>query len=378
MKKFSAKTPHRLTRVHFKSRNSITAHKNIAKTLKKIDKRQNHDKILPLWHNRPAPPFPCRYYMLLWRMSPLKRLFIPLSLSLLLCLFFACSSKESAEQSASFYLDAAEVATGSEELPAPAFRDMSNVQGESSEETAANPDAGAIEKERKLVKSAEISIRVDNLDEAKQTIAEMLERHRAYSSYTIARNNSVNYTLKIPVAFYETALTGISGMGKVLYSSERVEDTTIKFYDLDSRLTTKKELLATFRSYLGQAKTIDEIMSVEERLAELQQEIDWLGSQLSNLSHLIEYATIDLQLQGPVADSVYYEPGIKERIGELFNSFGDYLSTVLVILTGIIIYGIPSLIIILLLFWVLFGKIGLLKKAWRLVAGEKVRHKKSE
>jgi hypothetical protein len=239
-------------------------------------------------------------------------------------------------------------------------------------------DTSAAEKGRKLIKSAEIRIRVNNLDEAKKAIEKILERYGAYSSNTIARENAINYTLKIPASFYGIVLNGISEMGKVLYSSERVEDTTIKFYDLEGRLKTKEELLITFRSYLGQAKNIDEIMSVEKRIAELQQEIDWLGSQLSDLSHLVEYATIDLQLQGPIADSAYYKPGIKERIGELFNSFGDYLSAVVVILTGIVIYGIPSLLIIILLFWLLFGRIGLLKKVWHFVSAEKANHKKTE
>jgi hypothetical protein len=38
---------------------------------------------------------------------------------------------------------------------------------------------------------------------------------------------------------------------------------------------------------------------------------------------------------------------------------------------GIIVYGVPGILILTLLFWVLFGRIGLLKKLWRIVAGKK-------
>jgi hypothetical protein len=267
---------------------------------------------------------------------------------------------------------------GIEGQTAPVYGEMSISYDAQAGDERTSQDAGAMEKGRKLIKSAEIRMRVDNLDEAKKAIEKMLEQYRAYSSNTLVRDNSINYTLKIPVSFYGTVFNNVSEMGKVLHSSENVEDTTIKFYDLESRLGTKEALLITFRSYLGQAKNIDEIMSVEKRIAELQQEIDWFGAQLSNLSYLVEYATIDLQIQGPAADSVYYKPGIKERIGELLNSFGEYLSTVVVILTGIVVYGIPSLFIIVILFWLLFGKIGLLKKLWYFVSAEKANHKKME
>ena len=232
-------------------------------------------------------------------------------------------------------------------------------------------DDGSGEVSRKLIRNADIRIRVNNLEDAEKAVAAMLEHHKGYAAYSGVYDNSRRYTFKAPAASYDLMMTGIAGLGKVLSRSERVEDATLRFYDLEGRLRTKEELLKTFQSYLGQAKTIDEIMTVEKRIAELQQEIEWTGSQLSGLAHLIDYATIDLNLLGPVSASPAYKPGVGERIGELFRSFGDYASTVLVVLAGIVIYGIPSLAVLFLLFRLLFGRIGLLRKAWRLVMGKK-------
>jgi hypothetical protein len=183
-------------------------------------------------------------------------------------------------------------------------------------------------------------------------------------------DNSRRYTIKIPSASYDRMLAGLTGLGKLLSRSERVEDATLQFYDLESRLRTKEELLKTFQAYLGQAKNIDEIMTVENRIAELQREIEWTGSRLSSLAHLVDYAAIELELLGPVSDSPSYQSGLGERIAELFWSFGDYASTVLVVLAGAVIYGIPSLAILLLLLWLLFGKIGLVQKVRHLIMGK--------
>jgi len=56
-----------------------------------------------------------------------------------------------------------------------------------------------------------------------------------------------------------------------------------------------------------------------------------------------------------------------ERVKQLFGGFGGFLSTVAMVLIGIVIYGIPILVLLGLLFFLLFGKVGLAKKLWRLI-----------
>jgi hypothetical protein len=242
---------------------------------------------------------------------------------------------------------------------------------ESREPPGLNQGAPGAEKERKLIKNARIQTRVDNLEEAAVHIEALLERYQGYASNSSVRDTSRSYTIKIPSAHYETALREVGNIGKILYRSETVEDATIKFYDLEGRLDTRLELLKTFQAYLGKAKDIEEIMTVEKRIAELQQEIDWYGSQLADLAHLTDYATINLELLGPASESAYYKPSIGDRIAGLFESFSTVASTAFLVLLGILVYGIPALIILILLFWILFGRVGLIRKIWRLVGAGK-------
>jgi hypothetical protein len=257
----------------------------------------------------------------------------------------------------------------------PAFRDMSNLYGEAAESGTTDWGTGqeipAAEKDRKLIKNARIQTRVDNVEEAAAMVENMLARYDAYASSSSVRDTSRNYTLKIPGNYYETVLNELEKIGKTMYRSETVEDATIKYYDLDSRLQTKLELLKTFQSYLGKAGSIEEIMTVEKRIAELQQEIDWYGSQLAELSHLTNYATVNVELLGPASESAYYRPSLKDRIVELFRSFTGVVSTALVVIVGILIFGIPALLMLILLFWLLFGKVGVIRRIWRLAAARK-------
>jgi hypothetical protein len=87
---------------------------------------------------------------------------------------------------------------------------------------------------------------------------------------------------------------------------------------------------------------------------------------LRNLSSLIDYSTIDLEISGPPTVSSFAEPTLGEKMRSLFGSFGDVASSALVVLAAIVIYGVPAILIAILLFWLFFGRIGLLKKLWRL------------
>lgn len=230
------------------------------------------------------------------------------------------------------------------------------------EEEASSESSILTNTERKLVKSANIRIRVDNLETADASIDELLNKYQAYSASTNIEENSRYYSLRVPAQYYEVFLSETSGMGRLLHRYESTEDVTLRYYDLEGRLETKKELIKVFQSYLGRANSIEEILAVEARIAELQYDIDGTGIQLRNLANRVDYATIDLSLLGPVMSTPSRGLTLAERIKQLFSGFGSFLSTIAVILIGIVIYGIPIILLTVFLFWLLFGKVGLVKK----------------
>ena len=242
---------------------------------------------------------------------------------------------------------------------------------ESVESEDASPPLGAenTAQIRKLIKRAELRLRVEDPAVIEKPLADLMRKYDAWTASTGIYENSRNYSIRVPSNSYETMLSELAGLGRILWRTENTEDVTLRYYDLEGRLTTKNELLKTYQNYLGRAGNIDEIMTVERRIAELQQEIDWTGTQLRNLSNLIDYSTIDLEVMGPPNISSFARPTVGEKLRELFSSFGDVASSALVVLMGIVIYGVPAILIITLLFWILFGRIGLVKKLWRLAAG---------
>ncbi|MCL2808969.1 MAG: DUF4349 domain-containing protein [Treponema sp.] len=246
----------------------------------------------------------------------------------------------------------------------PRFRDMSN---DGSDITAANPNAD----ERKLVKMANVQIKLENFDTTDEFISNLLERHNAYSALTQINEHSRFYSLRVPSKLFDVFLTEVNNMGNLISRHESTEDVTVRYYDLEGRLETQKELLRTFQSYLGRTNTMQDILTVETRIADLQRDIDRTGSQLRSLANLVDYATINLNLHMSVPVVSYKGETLSDRIRDLFSGFGNFLSSILVAIIGFVIYGIPLLAIIVLLIWVLFGRIGLMKKLWNLLMSKK-------
>ena len=225
--------------------------------------------------------------------------------------------------------------------------------------------------QRKLVKKANLRIRVENLETADSSISALMAQYGAYSSSTVTNENNRNYVIRVPSSVYDPFLAAVNDMGRILHRSESAEDVSLRYFDLENRLETRRELLKTFREYLGKARNIEEILSVEARIAELQNEIDRTGKDLRNLAGLVDYSTVSLDILGPVASESYGRPTLAERMKELFGGFGTFLLTATVIITGLLIYGVPVLLMLVLLFWLFFGRVGLLKRLYRIAAGKK-------
>jgi uncharacterized membrane protein YecN with MAPEG domain len=227
------------------------------------------------------------------------------------------------------------------------------------------------EEYRKIITTANIRIRVEHFDTETASILDLMQQYNSYPSETRINESSRSYTIRVPVENYKPLFEDIKKLGRVLYSSEKNEDVTLKYYDMESRLNTKRELMRTYQSYLRKAEKMEDILATEAKIAELQNDIDSEGSKFITLSNLIDYSTIKLELLGPVSQNTGGRESLGYRAKQLFSNIGEYVSTVLIILLGLVVYGVPSIIILALLYWLLLGKVGVLKKVWRIVAGKR-------
>jgi hypothetical protein len=189
------------------------------------------------------------------------------------------------------------------------------------------------------------------------------EAVRAAGGYVARRNadgNSVFMQLRVPVPALEGLMEAFAGQGRTLGRSLVAEDVTDSYFDLEGRLRNKRLLEARYRDYLGEAATMDEILQVERSLSEVTNDIEWLEGTFRELGKRIELATLSVSVR-PVYSSDPSRPTLGQSLQRLFGGFGDALRIFVVILAGLVLYGIPAVLVLAGLWWLSFGRLGLVR-----------------
>lgn len=151
--------------------------------------------------------------------------------------------------------------------------------------------------ESKIIKTAHLEFQVDDIEESKKHIQELVEAGKGYIASQEESNNQLKiqvvFTIRVPSDGFDRLLEGVlkEGIYVGILNIER-RDVTEEFLDLKARTETQKALEARYRDILRQAKTVEEILKVESELGKLREEIEAKEGRMKYLSHQAEFSTI--------------------------------------------------------------------------------------
>ncbi len=234
-------------------------------------------------------------------------------------------------------------------------------------------DAGVAEMEsspvqdRKVIRNGNITVEVLSLDEIESSLSDFVKKYNGYITNSYINEKSYNATIRIPSAYFDEVMDSAGCFGKLKYRSQNGLDVTDDYYDLDSRITTKKILKEKLESYLSGAKDIKDLLEIERQLNSVISELESMEGRMKRMTNQIDYATIYIDMQLP---SGYVETGFKwPDVGEKFRNLGfnfvNFLAGALMFIVYLVAIGIPVVLIAAFFFWLLFGKAGLLVKLFR-------------
>ncbi len=186
-----------------------------------------------------------------------------------------------------------------------------------------------------------MGLQVSELDKIKQKIDAALTQYNAYYANEAFQDSHYEdrFTLRIriPSTHYEQFISEIeNGNGKVLYKEISARDVTDQFVDLETRLVNKRSYLNRYRELLKQAKTIKEVLEVEEQIRVLEEEIESAEERLRLMNDQVNYSTLELTL---TKEKEYtYTPDKRdrfvERVKEAFSSgWYSFVDVILVVFT---------------------------------------------
>jgi hypothetical protein len=106
-------------------------------------------------------------------------------------------------------------------------------------------------------------------------------------------------TFRVPVAAYEQALRELKGLGRYLGEDSGSKDVSSEFVDLNAQLTAWKAQERTYLRLLERARSINDVIAIQNQLSQAQQNIERLQGQINYLDDQSARSTIVLDLTEP-------------------------------------------------------------------------------
>ncbi|MBK7147877.1 MAG: DUF4349 domain-containing protein [Bacteroidetes bacterium] len=95
-------------------------------------------------------------------------------------------------------------------------------------------------------------------------------------------------------------------------------DVTAQFVDIEARLKTKKNVEQRYSDLLREAKKIQDILDIEEKLRVIREEIESAEGQLRLLKDQVSYSTISLNLYQKLDYQPEPDMGFMSHVSEAF------------------------------------------------------------
>ncbi len=203
----------------------------------------------------------------------------------------------------SYYSDAAYTAAVTEEAFEPEYESGGYAEAQSAE----MPDENVQQSQRKLIKTVDLNVETESYDTLVAGLESQIEELGGYIEYQYQYNGSgysnyqetryANMQIRIPVKRLEEFILRVGEQSNITNKEERVEDVTLRYVDLESHkkalLTEQDRLL----DLLTIAETVEDIITIEQRLSDVRYQLESMESQLRTLDNQIDYSTINLSIR---------------------------------------------------------------------------------
>lgn len=169
------------------------------------------------------------------------------------------------------------------------------------------PKENIQQSQRKLIKTVDLNVETESYDTLVAGLETQIEGLGGYIEYQYQYNGSgysnyqetryANMQVRIPVNRLEEFIVRVGEQSNITNKEERVEDVTLRYVDLESHknaLMTEQERLLDL---LTVAETVEDIITIEQRLSDVRYQLESMESQLRTLDNQIDYSTINLSIR---------------------------------------------------------------------------------
>jgi len=225
--------------------------------------------------------------------------------------------------------------------------------------TSGNEESIPNQAQRKIIRNATIRMKVSSIEDASRLARNYALQYAGYVSDERMENNSYSkenrFTVRVPQQYFDVLMDSISSLS-IEIDSKNVStiDVTEEYVDIESRLSTKREVKERYESILrAKAKTVEEVLNAEEKIRILQEEIEVAEGRLRYLTSNVSYSTIQVDVYETITEVEIEEEGeFQQFFDDIKDGLGFGLSFIELVIVGL--FHIWPLLIIGLIIRVIY------------------------
>ncbi len=156
--------------------------------------------------------------------------------------------------------------------------------------------------DRKLVKTGQLTLEVDDIVEAMDDVAEIAGELDGYvvSSSKHERENRVfgHISIRVPAERFDEAFDRLRQLAvDVPYENTESRDVTEEYTDLEAQLRNLEATEAQYLALLKKAETVEDILAVQRELSNVRGQIERTKGRMQYLERTSDMSLIEVSLQ---------------------------------------------------------------------------------
>lgn len=291
----------------------------------------------------------------------IKFLSVPLSLLICFSMFMAgCGASKSNSPAT----------TGSETKSAPSISKNSSdlamgndSNGTNNTNTQNTTNTTKPKDNSKIVKTANVELQTKTFDKTVNSILKSVEdkggyiqNSKSYGSDDEDNTREADYTIRIPKDYFETFLSNVGNLGKVISCSTTGDNISSQYYDTQAHIKALQVQEQRLLELIKQSGSLKDMLEIENQLSSVRYQIESLTSTMKNWDNEVDYATVNInihEVKELTVKPVSYGGKIKQTFSTSLKSLGEVLKVLLLIIIAIVPYLviiIPASIIIYIVY----------------------------
>ena len=177
---------------------------------------------------------------------------------------------------------------------------------------------------RLIIKTANLSLDIENYDATNAELYRMIEEMGGYISdtssyyyiydrYDEANNKKSGYmTLRVPHQYFDQFVSQMNQFGNVTNFSSNANDITKQYRDTTADVKNLEVREAKLREIMDRAEEIEDVLEVERELSRVRSEINRYQSVLTDWEDLVSLSTITINMTEVEDLKIYVKPVDKD------------------------------------------------------------------